>query len=318
MISILVPVYNVAPYIERCARSLFEQSYKYLEFIFVNDCTPDDSISILKNVINDYPGIEKKIQIINHPRNMGLAAARNTAVRAANGEYIIHVDSDDYLDKFAIENLYKNAIANSSELVICDFMFVNSNGCKVQKNEFHNDKSEYIHSLITRKSLVNIIGMFIKKDLLVNNDLWEIEGLNTGEDYLMTPRIAYLASKISKVDKPLYYYNRTNVASYTANITDNSVNQIIEVQDRLIKYLSDLNQTAEFRLQLEESCIYNKITLLYCAPLSSFKKISILYNDIDWNKFNLKIKHRIVLRMIKSNWLRSVYYMIKAAKIIGL
>ena len=105
LISILVPVYNVNLYIERCARSLFEQTYKNIEFIFVNDCTPDNSIDILKTIITSYPEVYDKVKIINHINNKGLSYARNTALQNATGEYIIHIDSDDFIDRNCIKEL---------------------------------------------------------------------------------------------------------------------------------------------------------------------------------------------------------------------
>lgn len=107
-VSIIVPIYGVEKYIERCARSLFEQSFKDIEYIFVNDCTTDASMSILASVIRDYPGYN--IHIINKKTNEGLPQARKTGVIASTGEYIMHVDSDDWLEPKAIEKLYLMAI----------------------------------------------------------------------------------------------------------------------------------------------------------------------------------------------------------------
>ena len=102
LVSILVPIYGVEKYIRRCAISLFEQTYLNIEYIFVNDCTNDDSIIILENVINQYPNRQSQIKIIQHETNKGLGEARNTAVAAANGDYLFHVDSDDYIDSYCI------------------------------------------------------------------------------------------------------------------------------------------------------------------------------------------------------------------------
>ena len=97
-VSILVPVYGVEKYIERCARSLFEQTYENLEYIFVNDCTPDKSMEILMRVMEDYPNRKGNVRIFHHEHNRGLSAARNTALDAATSPFVTHVDSDDYLD----------------------------------------------------------------------------------------------------------------------------------------------------------------------------------------------------------------------------
>ena len=92
-VSVIIPVYNVEPHIERCARSLFEQTLEEIEYIFVNDCTPDASMRILQNVLENYAQRKNQIIIINQPYNMGAAKAREIGIKAASGEYIIHCDS---------------------------------------------------------------------------------------------------------------------------------------------------------------------------------------------------------------------------------
>ena len=83
MISVIVPVYGVEKYIERCARSLFEQTYRDVEYIFVNDCTKDNSIFILQGVLHDYPNLN--VIIINKKHNEGLPQARKTGILASHG-----------------------------------------------------------------------------------------------------------------------------------------------------------------------------------------------------------------------------------------
>ena len=107
-VSVLVPVYGVEKYIERCARSLFEQTYSDLEYVFVNDCTPDQSIEILKKVMAEYPQRKNAVKIVNHAKNRGLAAARNTAYDNATGDFVTIVDSDDWLEWDALEKAAVN------------------------------------------------------------------------------------------------------------------------------------------------------------------------------------------------------------------
>lgn len=109
-VSVIIPVYNVEPHIERCARSLFEQTLEEIEYIFVNDCTPDASMRILQNVLENYAQRKNQIIIINQPYNMGAAKAREIGIKAASGEYIIHCDSDDWVDKEMYRTMYEKAV----------------------------------------------------------------------------------------------------------------------------------------------------------------------------------------------------------------
>ena len=122
-VSVCIPVYGVEKYIERCARSLFEQTMRDgIEFIFVNDCTPDKSIEILEKVLAEYPHRKKQTQIINHEKNSGLVAARKTGLAHATGEYIIHCDSDDWVELNMYEKMYHAAKAADADMVYCDYV----------------------------------------------------------------------------------------------------------------------------------------------------------------------------------------------------
>lgn len=119
-VSVIIPVFGVEKYIERCARSLFEQTLDDIEYLFIDDCTPDRSIKILKQVLEEYP--QRKSQVIIHQmeKNSGQAAVRKWGMMNATGEYVIHCDSDDSVETKLYESMYKEAKLCNSDLVICD------------------------------------------------------------------------------------------------------------------------------------------------------------------------------------------------------
>ena len=102
-VSIIIPVYGVEKYIEKCARSLFEQTYSNIEYIFVNDKSKDDSIDILKKILTAYPDRKAQVRIVEHEKNKGLSQARETGIGYASGMYLMHVDSDDYIEPNMVE-----------------------------------------------------------------------------------------------------------------------------------------------------------------------------------------------------------------------
>ena len=142
LVSILVPIYKVEKYIERCAISLFEQTYDNIEYIFVDDCLPDNSISILKEVVERYPQRKNKVCILHHEKNRGLSAARNTAINAASGLFISHVDSDDYLDPDAIKLLVEKQLETGADIVTGNHYIVQNSGIKKMYEAEYNDKPE--------------------------------------------------------------------------------------------------------------------------------------------------------------------------------
>lgn len=303
----------MSTYIERCARSLFEQTYKDIEFIFVNDATPDNSVDILNRVMKEYNGILEKVVIINHDNNRGLASARNTAISAAKGEYILHVDSDDWLEKDAVELMLNVATKHDADIVYSDFIEVRKTGINILVNPNIDDPSQYTKSLLKRKSLTHIIGKLIRRSIIIDNNLMAVDGINQGEDYLIIPKIAYHSDRVAKVDKPIYNYNRLNVNSYTANVNESGIDSFIKVQSLLVDFFSKIPDADKYKDTIQQSCIFNKLTCFYSGPFSSYKKISSLYRDINWKKMDLKMKQRLILVLSDFNMLRTIHYLISIA-----
>src|SRR5574344_1573459 len=111
-ISVIVPIYCVENYIERCVRSLFKQSLTDVEYIFVNDATPDNSMNILNMLLTEFKDYASRIKIINNPINRGLSCVRNSGLEVASGQYVIFADSDDWVEPDMYETLYEKAISN--------------------------------------------------------------------------------------------------------------------------------------------------------------------------------------------------------------
>ena len=107
-VTVGMPVWGVEKYIKRCLLSILEQDFEDMEILVVDDCGPDQSIAIAKEIMQDHPQ-GQKIKILHQPQNMGCWAARNRVLDEAQGKYILLVDSDDYLAKGAIRKLYKSS-----------------------------------------------------------------------------------------------------------------------------------------------------------------------------------------------------------------
>ena len=119
LISIIIPVYKVEKYLEKCIKSVLDQTYKNLQIILVDDGSPDNC----GNICDDYARVDNRIEVI-HKANGGLSDARNVGLKAARGEYIGFVDSDDYVSNEMFENLYNTLISNDVDVAICNFYIV--------------------------------------------------------------------------------------------------------------------------------------------------------------------------------------------------
>lgn len=221
-VSILVPIYGVEKYIERCARSLFEQTYHNIEYIFVNDCTKDNSIDILLTVLEEYPNRKEQVKIVHHEQNRGLSAARNTAVANMTGDYLWHVDSDDWLEVDAVKKLVSEMEHTVSDVIIMGYNDVKTN--YITSNVvLYKDKKSYISGILQHTIPGSVWNKFFSAEFYLDSGIRSVEGLNYGEDYAIIPRLLHKAKTIHIFNEPLYNYNLTNQSSYTHNINKTSI-----------------------------------------------------------------------------------------------
>lgn len=261
-ISIIVPIYNVEKYIERCCRSLFEQTLPDLEFIFVDDCSPDNSSAIVRTILQDYPNRINQVHIIQHESNKGLTCARNSGLALATGTYVAHCDSDDYVDAQMYEKLYNAAISQGADIVTCDFNFVFSE--KIQRyNNFMTDKNH-------DKTLVNYIKsgwttlwcMIVKKEIYDKHQLKSPKDITYTEDFWLGVRLLYFANKVSHINEPLYYYNQENTSSIMKSRDIKSVNEERECYLQTIRFFEAQGVIDKFQEALSWRVLKNKQDLV--------------------------------------------------------
>jgi glycosyltransferase involved in cell wall biosynthesis len=218
-VSILVPIYNVSAYIERCARSLFEQTFEDIEYIFIDDCSPDNSIEILQKIIEQYPHRKAQAKIIYHSANKGIATARNSLLNNATGKYILFVDSDDFVEKNMVELLYNKIVSENADIAVCDFFVENENEKNILTDTIFSDSEQNNLNIIeARKSFSGLWNKLIIRDLY-NLCSRPPEGMNYSEDRYLMMQLYFLANKIVKVDKPLYHY-MVNANSISNNVSE--------------------------------------------------------------------------------------------------
>ena len=232
-VSILVPIFGVEKYIERSAISLFEQTYENIEYIFVNDFTKDNSIGILKDVIERYPHRKTYVRIIEHEHNKGLGAARNTAVAAATGEFLIHVDSDDYVDLSYVEKMIRFQERDDYDIITCDHVCVGEKFSQYIRSLETNDSISFAEKTIKHEVRNSVWGRLIRRSLYTDNKISVKEGINMSEDLQVTPKLFFYANKIGFLHECLVYYNCTNINSYTYNFSEPKEMQIFETLDML-------------------------------------------------------------------------------------
>ncbi len=223
-VTIIVPIYNVENHIERCVVSLFEQDFEDIEYIFVNDCTPDNSVEILEKVIEKYPNRKPNIKIIHHEKNKGLGSARKTGLEHATGEYILHIDSDDWCGLNMLSSLYKKAKETDADIIGCDFIkhFKGNKEVVVKQNYGRTKERNFAKLLLGKEKKISssIWNKLVKRELYIRNNIYPPKEINFAEDWWLMVRLFSVAEKIVSIPKALYHYNRVNVDAITVNMSE--------------------------------------------------------------------------------------------------
>lgn len=304
-VSIITPVYGVEKYIEKCAESLFSQSYRDCEFIFVDDCSPDESVAVLKTVIKRFPDRREQVRIITHEINKGLACARNTGVEAAGGDYVMHVDSDDTIDSRTVELCVKKVLEENADAVIVGMKHLLKKGDYIEHVSVPFDHTQYIKQLLTRKAMVCMCGGLYRRSLYIDNNVWAVPHLNMGEDYSTKPRLLYYANNVVALDLPLYNYNHLNEASYTRVFKSSRIDDLQKALYVLRAFFYETGELNEYEGSLSEAAICSKVILLKSWAISKstkqdFQRIRIMY-DYPADGMNLSRVDKLLLYLSQNN-----------------
>ena len=286
-VSILIPVYKVEKYIERCARSVFEQTFGDLEIIFVDDCSPDNSITILKRVLEDYPDRKKQTRIIRHKKNEGLSGARNTAIKAATGDYIYFLDSDDEISKDCIQELIGPLKKTHYDFVIGDYA---PSGFSEPKPKLRLEEGGYFDDFIL-KSYCNkdwymmAVNKLVNRDFIIKKKLWFYPGI-IHEDDLWSFQLACVAKSmyVHKVKTMTYFMNEASIMTSCPiqRKVQSSITILKEIRKALVK--QEIFKTLRERPQFLKYHIQNCYLQLIIGNRSDFpqiKEIDNLFKKID-------------------------------------
>lgn len=299
-VSILVPIYGTELYIEKCARTLFEQTYNNIEFIFVNDCTRDNSVHVLKRVLEEYPLRKSQTRIIEHKENKGLAGSRLTGLQNATGEYVWCVDSDDYVEKKSVEVLLPYMLDDYDFISFNYFLNDGKTTTKFESKELN------VENLLTNRIPPSIWKCVVKRDLYYNNGIWPVVGINVSEDYLLTARLILLAQKKILLDKEfLYYYNVSNLDSYMNNMKESSFENCVDSALIIYDFYRNKEKLFLYKKQLAYMLAVNYMRLIKVNPYNTrCSKLAHLIGELNKTylmvaKSCLSLSHKMtILRLL--------------------
>lgn len=336
-VSIVIPVYQVESYVERCLESVFAQTYRHVEVILVDDCGTDSSMKRVESFLESHDTLDARI--VKHEHNRGLSAARNTGLDAATGDYVLFLDSDDALSHMAVEALVKPLEVFPYEMVIGDYVTVNNQGM----TETSNLKlpqgalmggSEILNAYAQGLWYVMAWNKLCNRCFLLKEKLYFAEGF-LHEDVIWTFKLACKLQSMYVVQQSTYCYTVRNASIMTSMSVEKDVTVYLKAFDEIIKFLHQENLVEGIweyyiiegkktgilysLLQKGENDLYNKVypafhSQCYISPWKAFRKGMIngnyLLRDLH---YSLPVP---LGRMYKKMFYR-LYYSVRGKRIEG-
>ena len=269
-VTIIVPIYNVSAYIERCWESLVKQTYKDLEILFIDDCGTDDSVEKLQKLIDTHPGIYCKI--LHHDHNRGLSAARNTGLMAATGDYVYFLDSDDDITEDCIERLVAPVMNDDVDIVVGNYRVVGGEAHSplLLDSGLLSSSKDVLASYAAGKWYVMAWNKLCRRDFLIDNNLFFREGL-IHEDVLWTFQVACKAQSLYVCNDVTYNYNVRGASIMTSMSIERDLRVYLDVFDAIVDFV----RSEQRELGVEEYRIIEG------------KKSGIIYSLLHNNEYDL-------------------------------
>jgi glycosyltransferase involved in cell wall biosynthesis len=291
LVSILVPVYNTSRYLGKCLDSICNQTYQNLEIIVVNDGSIDGSYAIMKNFAKK----DRRIKIFSK-KNKGLSNTRNFCIKHASGNYILNVDSDDWIETECIEKLIIAAIKKKADIVVCDLIKdYNGKSCVIKEPypEICNFET-FFNYFILKNGINSIWNKLIKKNLYTENDICVYEDISLGEDATTLLRLITKATIIIHISFPLYHYS-----CFTQGMSQILRKNVMEYYNGLSKVYDYYN---EQNINVDKfPLIRLKVAYVQLAYCTLRKAIKLGYNDylVLGHLFDTEIRQIVKLKWFK-------------------
>ncbi|AJW64743.1 putative glycosyltransferase EpsJ [Elizabethkingia miricola] len=221
LISVIIPVYNAGKSLHIALDSLMKQTYQHLELVLINDYSRDNTLEVLNEYANKVSLNGKMlVKVFSHKQNQGVAAARNTGLENATGDYVYYVDADDFIEENAIELMVGEIIKTEADIVGCNwYLSFNQNERKMNQSSFVTP-IEAIQKMLSGKMRWNLWLFMVRRSLYEEYNIRFLDGMNMGEDMMVMLKLFTHAEKVSYLDHALYHYGQSNEDSLTKTYSD--------------------------------------------------------------------------------------------------
>ena len=286
-----------------------------IEFIFTDDCSPDKSIQILKTVLNDYPCRFSQVKILQHKKNLGLAEARVTGLKAASGEYVIHCDSDDWVAKNMYELLYNAAQESQADIIGCDYTQVLPGEITHKTDNFSLNQKELVLGIISGKKVGGYLwNRLIRRDFYIKGAFRAKRGSTLFEDMAVTIPMHIATDKVAYVPQELYYYRCTNKHSMSANLDNRNIRSAINVFLKLHSIDTKPHWKSAIDRRLKQ-LLFSRITSL---PIRNPEKwISFELDILMSQRLKLSIYENFTIWLMRHRLYNIQYFILICTKLVN-
>jgi len=295
-VSIIVPIYKVETFIERCVRSLFEQSLLQVEYIFVDDCGGDQSFQIIKDLLEEYPHRKSHVRFLQNERNLGSAETRNRGLAVARGHYISFCDGDDWMQINTLEKMYFFAIDGAYDLIWTDFYYNSPHSETISKQDVATANHGCISALLCEKMHGSLWNKLYKRSLFKKFNIQFIAGADVWEDLCINIQMFFLAENLGYLPVPFYHYEQSTNHSITSCISSRKLDDMKTNVVAITNFLQ-AKTGQQFMRELLILKLAAKQTLLFGSDMAGFKLWKITYpesNSYILQFFALPIHFRIM------------------------
>ena len=251
-VSIIIHIYKAEKFIERCARSLLNQNFNSIEYIFINDASPDDSFKIVRELI-EKSNRKEDIKLLENEHNLGVAKTRKKGMLEATGEYVIQIDADDWIESNMISALYNKAKQDNADIAVCDYYISFITGKETYRKEEYKPNIDFnIKNIMLGKVHPAFWNTLIKRNLYVEKNIFPSGKINMGEDYEMMLKLFLSTERVTYIPKALLHYTQYNENSITKTMNREYINdtiQCIKIFEEILKPTGD-RYIQEFRTMI--------------------------------------------------------------------
>lgn len=336
-ISIIVPVYNVAEYLPQCLDSLVNQTYPNLEIICVNDGSTDNS----KEILDEYSKKYDSIRVFDQ-HNSGASVARNVGITASTGDWLMFVDSDDWIDLNTCEDLLGEALSNKTDIIMCGYV-KEYTGKQIQVHIFEqsfvlqNDEVKQVHRRLfgpvgpetanpqNLDILISPCMQLFNKTLLKDVFFPDIREFGTFEDGLFQISVYDKCNSFQYIDKCFYHYRKTNSSSITTQYKKHLPEQFEKQYETLEKIITEHVYSDDYRVALNNRVVFSLIGLILnesnakeCISVKAKRSQLIIskciyqraFEKLDWSY--LPLKWTIFFKLLEKRKTRMIILLLAA------